>query len=211
MNELLKTLATATLTFSATNIDDIFILMLFYSQSAAIYPRRAIIGGQYLGFTWLILISLLGFLAGLVVPRPVIGLLGLIPVILGVRAWLNRNKEDENEDEERESVEATGKNSRGLWSATLGVAAVTFANGGDNIGIYTPLFAGSSATDLIIILIVFYILLGVWCFAGYAVSKQPHVAHVLTHYAHYIVPFVLIALGIFIMYESGSFGLLNRM
>lgn len=209
MNEILKTLATGSLTFAATNIDDIFVLMLFYSQSATVYPRRAIVAGQYLGFTWLVLISLLGFLAGLVVPRPVIGLLGLVPIFLGVKAWLNRRKEEENENEERESVKAAGTNSRGLWSSALGVAGVTFANGGDNIGIYTPLFASLTLPNLLIILAVFYVLLGVWCFVGYAISRQPHVAHVLTHYAHYIVPFVLIALGVFIMYESGSFGLLT--
>ena len=207
MNEMLKAISTGSITFAATNIDDIFVLMLFFSQSAAIYPRRAIVAGQYLGFTALVLISLLGFVAGSVVPRPFIGFLGLVPVFLGVRAWMNRNNEDE-EDETK--AEITNKKSPSLWSSMLGVAAVTFANGGDNIGIYTPLFASSNLLNLLIMLAVFYVLLGVWCFAGYALSKQPHIAHVLTQYAHYIVPFVLIALGIFIMYESGSFGLLNR-
>lgn len=211
MNELLKTIATGTVTFAATNIDDIFILMLFFSRSAALYPRRAIIAGQYLGFTALVLISLIGFLAGFVVPRPYLGILGLVPILLGIRAWLNRRKEVEEEEREKEQVEAAGKKSnQGLFSSTLAVASVTFANGGDNIGIYTPLFAGSSLFNLVVIIAVFYILIAVWCFAGYVVSKQPHVGHVLTNYAHSIVPFVLIALGIFIMYESDLFGIFLR-
>lgn len=208
MYELIKVISTGSITFAATNIDDIFILTLFFSQGAAIYPRRSIIAGQYLGFTALVLISLLGFLAGLIVPPAYIGLLGLLPIFLGVRAWLIRNQEEETEDEEKKQIESAAEKSKGgLFSSILAVSAVTFANGGDNIGIYTPLFASSTLTELIIFLIVFYILLGVWCLAGYLISKQPHVAHVLTHYAHYIVPFVLIALGVFILYESGSFDL----
>lgn len=77
------------------------------------------------------------------------------------------------------------------------------------IGIYIPLFANSTLANLLIMLAVFYILLGDWCFAGHIISTQPRVAHILTHYAHYIVPFVLILLEIFIIYESGSFGLIG--
>ncbi len=85
---------------------------------------------------------------------------------------------------------------------------ITVSNGGDNIGIYTPLFANTTLPQLLIILAVFYVMLGVWCLVGYFITRQTHIAHVLNHYSHFIVPFVLIALGIFIMSESGSFHLL---
>jgi cadmium resistance protein CadD (predicted permease) len=87
------------------------------------------------------------------------------------------------------------------------VAAVTFANGGDNIGIYTPLFASSDLVRLLIVLVVFYALLGVWCYVGYVVTRHPAVAHVLTRYGHLIVPFILIGLGIYIILDSGTLAL----
>ena len=167
MNEFLKAIATGTVAFTVTNVDDIFILMLFFSQGAAVYSRRAIVAGQYLGFTALVLISLVGFLAGLIVPRAYIGFLGLVPIIIGVRAWLNRKKDEEKEQEEKAEVEAKGKKDKGsIISSIFGIAAITFANGGDNIGIYTPLFANTTLPHLLIIIAVFYVLLGVWCLFG---------------------------------------------
>jgi cadmium resistance protein CadD (predicted permease) len=91
---------------------------------------------------------------------------------------------------------------------TFNVAAVTFANGGDNIGIYVPLFASCDLASLGVILTVFFLLIGVWCYIAYRLTRQPAVAHVLTRYGKAIVPFVLIALGVFILIESGTYRLL---
>lgn len=205
MTEIIAAVITATITFAATNVDDIFILALFYSQTNKTFHRWHVVAGQYLGFTWLVLISLLGFLGGLIAPREWIGLLGLLPIIIGVRQWLNRNK---IEAEETAAMPEASKS--GVFSAVVGVAAVTFANGGDNIGIYTPLFAGSDLTKLTIYLAVFYLLLGVWCAAGYFLTRQPPVAKILTGYGHLIVPFVLVALGVYILIESETYTLIWR-
>lgn len=194
---LFTAIITGTVTFAATNIDDIFVLMLFFSQvNRRLRPRHIVIG-QYLGFTALIAISLLGFLGGLFVPRAWIGLLGLAPIVIGAMKLLRRKAEKEEE--------ANGSSARGVAS----VAALTFANGGDNIGIYTPLFASSSPARLVVILCAFYLLLGVWCYAGYVIARHPAIERVLVRYGHVVVPFVLIGLGIYILIESGTFGLLR--
>lgn len=104
--------------------------MLFYSQTNITFHRWHVVAGQYLGFTALVLISLLGFLGGLIVAREWIGLLGFLPIIIGVWHWLNRNKIEE------ENTAAPNISKSGVFSAVVGVAAVTFANGSDNIGIY---------------------------------------------------------------------------
>lgn len=200
---IIAAIITATLTFAATNIDDIFVLMLFYSQTDKTFHRWHVVAGQYLGFTALVLISLLGFLGGLIVPREWIGLLGLLPIIIGVRHWLNGNKS------EAETTETRDVSTSGAFSAVLGVASVTFANGGDNIGIYTPLFASSDVTRLIILLAVFYLLLGLWCVVSYVLTRQPLVVNVLTRYGHVIVPFVLVALGVYIFIESETYKLIT--
>lgn len=206
MNEFFKFIVTGSATFAATNIDDIFILMLFFARGPEVYPTRSIIAGQYIGFTALVLIGMVGFFAGFLIPEAYIGLLGLVPIFLGIRAWFDRKSEAETEQDEKDAVTAGAKEAgRGLFAAIMAVSAITFANGGDNIGIYIPLFAGSTAFELLIILAVFYILLAVWCVSGYVLSKQQHIAHLLTHYSHYIVPFVFVGLGIFIMYECGTF------
>ena len=202
--------------FVATNIDDILILLLFFAQVDANFRRRHIVVGQYLGFTLLILACLPGFLGGLVVPREWIGLLGLLPIAIGIRQLLTRQREEtvqvQTVTHNFESFSPRNPIVSFLSSVisppTYQVAAVTFANGGDNISIYIPLFAGSSLIRLGVILLVFFVMVGVWCIVAYLLTRQPTLAQVLSRYGHAIVPFVLIALGLLIIYERGTLSLL---
>jgi cadmium resistance transport/sequestration family protein len=196
MSSIIATIVTATITFAATNIDDIFVLALFFSQTSRGLRAVHIVAGQYLGFSALVVISLLGFFGGQALPRPWVGLLGIVPILVGVRRWIRRHDPPVH-------TKASGT------ASVTTVAVVTFANGGDNIGVYTPLFASSDAARLIVTLITFYILLALWCFVGYVVPRHPAVARMLSHYGHIVVPFVLLALGFYIMSESGTFKLLR--
>lgn len=195
------TIITAAVTFAATNVDDLVILTLFFSQTGRTFHRWHVVVGQYLGFSALVAISLLGYLTGLLIPQKVIGLLGFIPIFIGLRHWRHR-------DDVRENPASTEGSNAGALAAITSAAAVTFANGGDNIGIYMPLFATSSQTELIITMIVFYVLVAVWCVTAYLLTRQPPMARVLTRYGHVIVPFVLTGLGIFILVKSGAYTLI---
>src|SRR5919199_6195980 len=217
MSEIGTAIPEAITAFVATNIDDIVILLLFFAQVDANFRRRHIVVGQYLGVTLLILASLPGFFGGLVVPREWIGLLGLLPIAIGIKQLVTRQKE---ETEQVQTVthdfeSASPRNaiaslvSSVLTPQTYQVAAVTFANGGDNISIYIPLFAGSNVVKLAVILAVFFVMVGVWFIVAYQLTRQPKIAQVLSRYGHAIVPFVLIALGLFILYERGTFKLLS--
>jgi cadmium resistance protein CadD (predicted permease) len=82
---------TAVATFAATNVDDIVLLMLWFSQRGPDLRGEQIVAGQYLGFVALVALSLLGFLGALVVPPAWVGLLGLVPLSLGLRRlWQRR-------------------------------------------------------------------------------------------------------------------------
>ncbi|OWY68414.1 transporter [cyanobacterium TDX16] len=201
--------------FAATNIDDIIVLLLFFSQINANFRRRHIVFGYYLGFTVIILASLPGYFGGLIVPREWIGLLGLLPIAIGIKQLLRREKETLQVQTVISEFEyAKSSNpiisflSSVLSPQTSKVAAVAVANGGDNISIYIPLFAGSQLVSLGIILAVFFLMLGVWCAIAYLLTRQPTIAYVLTRYGQPLVPFVLIGLGLFIMYERGTFNLI---
>ncbi|HEY9603566.1 MAG TPA: cadmium resistance transporter [Allocoleopsis sp.] len=204
--------------FIATNIDDIIILLLFFGQVDANFRRRHIVVGQYLGFTVLIFASLPGFFGGLVVPREWIGLLGLLPIAIGLKQLLNRQADTEDVQtvtSEFESSSSHRPNKSFLSSVispqTYKVAAVTVANGGDNISIYIPIFAGSTLIRLGVILTVFFFMVGVWCAVAFSLTRHPLIARLLSRYGHAVVPYVLIALGLFILYERDSFSLLPWM
>ena len=173
--------------------------MLFFTQVNSTFRHRHIVAGQYLGFAGLVLASLPGFFGHFLFPRPWIGLLGLIPIALGLSRLLSQEEEVDSPNivlEERTFLK--GLISPQTWS----VAAVTFANGGDNIGIYIPLFASSSWQELLVILAEFFILVGVWCYAAYQLTRLQTIAENLTRYGNLIVPFVLIGLGILILIDS---------
>ena len=200
--------------FVATNIDDIVILMLFFAQVNSTFRPRHIVVGQYLGFAALIAASLPGFFGGLIVPKAWIGLLGLVPIAIGISHLVKRDNQ-ENEVQ-AVSAEFSGQSNSSPVSKLasvfnpqiFNVAAVTVANGGDNIGIYLSLFASSDLPSLAVILAVFFVMVGVWCYVAYWLTRQKAIASVLTRYGKAVVPFVLIGLGIFILIDSGTYRLL---
>ena len=196
---ILTALSTGITAFTATNLDDIVILLLFFSQADALF-RRHIVMGQYLGFAALILASLPGFFGSLFLPTAWVGMLGIVPIAIGLNRLLNR---DEAEVEPEAELEPISSPLGSLLSPqTYGVAAITVANGGDNVGIYVPLFASCTWESLAVILSVFFSLVGVWCYAAYRLTQVPAIADTLTRYGNQFVPFVLIGLGAMILLES---------
>ena len=127
-------------------------------------------------------------------------MLGLVPIAIGISRLVNFD--EENEAEKDETPAQLSWFSSFISPQAYSVAAVTFANGGDNIGIYMPLFASCNWQNLLIILGVFFSLVGVWCFAAYKLTQVPAIADNLTRYGNYLVPFVLISLGALILVDS---------
>jgi cadmium resistance transport/sequestration family protein len=187
---------TAAIAFAATNIDDLVVLTFFYAQVGPRLRGWHIICGQYLGFAALVALSLAGYFGALVVPLEWIGLLGLVPIALGVRAFLRRH-------EPADDAPPAGMAGRPV----LGVAAVTFANGGDNIGIYTPLFAASKLQALTVTLTVFFCLLGLWCWLGARLARQPALAHAVVRHGDRAIPLVLVCLGFYVLVTCGTLSL----
>ncbi len=158
-----------------------------------------------------IAISTLGYFGTLLTRHAWIGLLGLAPIVLGVRKWMQRDRASVNDnpiasqtaDEAKPSLFRTVFNPH-----TASVAAVTFANGGDNIGISIPLFARGSLRDLLVTILIFLLLVALWCYLAAILASQPTIAKLLDRYGHRSVPFVLIDLGVFILIDSGTLELL---
>ena len=201
MSGLVTAIPTGITAFTATNLDDIVFLLLFFSQVNAVFRRRHIVAGQYLGFGALVVASLPGFFGSLILPRPWIGLLGILPLAIGINRLLNQDT-DESEGSVELEQPAHSWFASFLSPQTYSVAAVTFANGGDNISIYVPLFASSSWESLLGILGVFFSLVGVWCYTAYQLTRLPAIADTLTRYGSPLVPFVLIGLGVLILVDS---------
>lgn len=206
---LILTILSALGSFIVTNIDDIFVLMLLFSQASSqakasngrtvkgnrIYPKDIVIG-QYLGFAVLVLISLLATFGVTLIPDQWVGLLGLIPIYLGVKLFIKG--EDEDEGAILSSLNKFNK-------FYLSVAFITFANGGDNIGIYVPFFSTLNNNQLVITVVTFFIMVAVWCLIGYRLARFRYVSETLEKYGRWVIPIVFIGLGFYIMAENNIF------
>ncbi|WP_116953518.1 cadmium resistance transporter [Jiangella endophytica] len=192
--------------FAVTNIDDILILAVFFGQAAdhAGAGRRVVVG-QYAGFVAILAVAVLGSLGAGLLPVGAVPFLGLLPVALGVRAawqvWRDRRDGEPGGDGgERTALVVRGP--------TVGaVAAVTFANGGDNIGVYVPVFTAVGAGGTLVYCGVFLVFVAVWCAAGRFLAARPVIARTLARRGHVVLPVVLIGIGLVILIEGGAFGI----
>ncbi|MEV6126555.1 cadmium resistance transporter [Streptomyces violaceusniger] len=188
--------------FAVTNVDDILILSLFFAQGARHRgSARRIVLGQYLGFTVILAVAAAAAFGATFLPERAVPYLGLLPLALGLKAaWQAWKRRGEGDDEDGHGAEGGGP-------GALEVAAVTFANGGDNIGVYVPVFATAGAGGMSVYAVVFLALVGVWCLVGRFFAGRPVIAKALSRWGHVLLPLVLIVLGLLILIEGGAFGL----
>ncbi|WP_458040562.1 MULTISPECIES: cadmium resistance transporter [Bacteria] len=189
--------------FFATNIDDIIVLSLFFARGAGQRGATArILVGQYLGFVGILAAAVLVSLgAGAFLPPDVIPYFGLIPLALGLwaawQAWRHRHEDDDDDE-----VKIEGKKVA-VWA----VAGVTFANGGDNIGVYVPVFLTVGPAAVVAYCLVFLALVAVLVIVAKFIATRRPIAEILERWEHILFPLVLIGLGIFILISGGAFGL----
>lgn len=187
--------------FAATNIDDIIVLSLFFARGAGQRGTTArILAGQYLGFAGILVAAILVTTgAGAFLPPAAIPYFGLIPLGLGLWAAWEAWRGDGDDDDE---AKVAGKKV-GVWT----VAGVTFANGGDNIGVYTPVFLSVEPLAVVAYCVIFLALVAVLVALAKFVATRPPIAEVLERFEHILFPIVLIGLGIVILVSGGAFGL----
>ncbi|WP_427158216.1 cadmium resistance transporter [Aliinostoc sp. HNIBRCY26] len=215
MSWLLGTLIIGISAAFATTFDDNLYLTAFFGKVNHHFRPQHIILGEFVGFTALVFASLPGFFGGLVLPEAWIGLLGILPIIIGISHLLNRDHGEDSLQSVSVDFGNSGKPQRHKKSLlatlkdpkTYRVSAVTIANGGNNIGIYVPLFASSSLPSLTVILCVCYLTVGLWCLLSYNLTRNPLMTPVLTRYGRRFFPFVLIYLGLSIIIKSGTYQL----
>lgn len=188
---VLTTLASAIVLFIVTNIDDIVVLSLFFARGAGRKgTTKAILLGQYLGFLGILAVSVaLGLGLSAIFPEDWIRFFGLIPLVIGLwAAWEAFQGEEDDED-------VSGKK-----LSIAAVAGVTFANGGDNIGVYLPVFTTSTPAEIVAYCAVFLVLVAGLVAAAKFVATRPAVAEALEKWESVLFPTVLILLGIAILF-----------
>ena len=202
---MIQNVVTSIILYSGTAVDLLIILMLFFAKRKS---RKDIINiylGQFLGSVSLILLSLLfAFVLHYIPSKEILGLLGLIPIFLGLKVLLLGDS-----DGEAIAKEGLRKDNKNLIFL---VAMITFAScGADNIGIFVPYFITLNLVDLIVALLTFLIMIYLLVFSAQKLAQVPSVEETLEKYSRWFIAVVYLGLGIYILIENNSFDMLWTM
>ena len=188
--------------FASTNVDDIFILLGFFADRR--FRARNVVLGQFVGIGALVIVSIVGSLVSLVLAPAYVGLLGALPILIGIKKLFELRRDHRN-DEAEQAHEAGS----GAFGQIISVAAVTIANGGDNIGVYTPILATHGAAQVSVIVVVFMAMTAIWLAAAHGLVNHRTIGAFIRRHGPLATPFVLIGLGLFILYDARSFELMR--
>ena len=195
---MVQTIISAIGVYISTSIDYLIILIILFAQLSQNKQKWHIYAGQYLGTGLLVGASLVAaYVVNFVPEEWMVGLLGLIPIYLGIRFAIVGEGEEEEEIIER--LEQSKANQL-FWTVTL----LTIASGGDNLGIYIPYFASLDWSQTLVALLVFVIGIIIFCEISRMLSSIPLIFETIEKYERIIVPIVFILLGLYIMYENGT-------
>lgn len=199
---MIQNVVTSIILYSGTAVDLLIILMLFFAKRKS---RKDIINiylGQFLGSVSLILISLLfAFVLNYIPSKEILGLLGLIPIFLGLKVLLLGDS-----DGEAIAKDGLRKDNKNLIFL---VAMITFAScGADNIGVFVPYFITLNLANLIVTLLTFLVMIYLLVFSAQKLAQVPSVGEILEKYSRWFIAVVYLGLGIYILIENNSFDIL---
>ena len=199
---MIQNVVTSIILYSGTAVDLLIILMLFFAKRKS---RKDIINiylGQFLGSVSLILLSLLfAFVLNYIPSKEILGLLGLIPIFLGLKVLLLGDS-----DGEAIAKDGLRKDNKNLIFL---VAMITFAScGADNIGVFVPYFITLNLANLIVALLTFLVMIYLLVFSAQKLAQVPSVGETLEKYSRWFIAVVYLGLGIYILIENNSFDML---
>jgi cadmium resistance protein CadD (predicted permease) len=158
MPTILRTIGIAIVAFAAANVGDLFMLVLFFSKKT--FRASHVIAGQYMGVSALSVVCLVASFGTYLIPHGWVHFLGIVPLVVGAKNLLDLRAGSEETPAQQQQQKRFMKI---LHPNTLMVASVSFADASDNLGVFVPVFARSTISGKIITMIVFLILIGVWC------------------------------------------------
>lgn len=199
---MIQNIVTSIILYSGTAVDLLIILMLFFAKRKS---RKDIINiylGQFLGSVSLIFLSLLfAFVLNYIPSKEILGLLGLIPIFLGLKVLFLGDS-----DGEAIAKDGLRKDNKNLIFL---VAMITFAScGADNIGVFVPYFTTLNLVNLIVALLTFLVMIYLLVFSAQKLAQVSSVGETLEKYSRWFIAVVYLGLGIYILIENNIFDML---
>ncbi|CAE6710516.1 cadmium resistance transporter [Paraburkholderia haematera] len=193
--------------YAATNIDNLFVLLAFLAEAGG--RRRHVIAGQFAGSLALIVGALL--LAALLtrLPTGYVGLLGILPVAVGLgKAWTRFRPGTPDQDKNAQATAHTRApatpTTDAAGSSWWTVACVAVANGSDNLAVYVPLYASHSCSEGMFISLVFVAMIGIWCAGAVWLVEHPLLGAPIRRYGTALLPLILLVIGVSVIVQNDT-------
>ena len=190
--------------YTATNIDNLFVLLAFLAEAGN--KRRRVIVGQYVGSSTLIVGAIL--LAALLkhLPAGYVGLLGVLPIGVGLaKAWARFGPGNAPPDETGQDGGPSPVSRGSSWWV---VACIAVANGSDNLAVYVPLFASHSHSEGAFISLVFVVMIGLWCAGAVWLVKHQMLGAPIRRYGTAVLPLILVIIGVSVIAQNDTLRIL---
>ncbi len=192
---MVEAVLSSVVVFVATSVDELVVLTTIFAYAERRGAVAQVYAGQLISQAALLTISLLAAIGIETVSQKGIGLLGILPIVLGIRILLA----GDDEDQAQETASRLGSDA----GFTLTVALIAIGGGSEEVAVFIP-FLGSLATpDLVVALATLMLLVPVWCRVSQAVASIKRIQGWITRYQRIFVPVVFIGLGAFVIVDSG--------
>ncbi|WP_056977411.1 cadmium resistance transporter [Lentilactobacillus senioris] len=194
---MLEALGTALLSYIGTTSDYFVILLLMFGMYRGKLARPVVIGA-YLGNGLLLAVAIIvAYVLKLIPAEWLLGLLGLIPIYMGIRTFFA------DDDEVDEAKETLAKASSTKIISNVVLITVTTC-GADNLAMYIPFFANTPFAYLPAILGLFLVILTVIIFAAYRLTLVPAVHQFFAKFGETTTAIIYIALGLYVLWDAGT-------
>lgn len=184
--------------FVSTNLDNGLVAVAMVAAAPPEKARR-IASGQAFGFLVLVLAAAGTAVALFDVPTRAIGLLGLVPLALGIRGLLALRHGDAHERAAR----------RAFGSGIIAAALVTLGAGGDNLAVYIPLFRATGTGGRLATALVFLVGETLLTLAILGAGRHPRARAVSARIGAVAAPLLYCAIGVLILLAAGTFSALG--
>jgi cadmium resistance protein CadD (predicted permease) len=185
--------------FAATNVDNLALLVGWLLSGQG--RRRPIFIGHLLGMLAVLLLSLAFGLGANLIPIRYVGYLGVIPIGLGLKGLYELLRKGADRD-------ATS-NGTTMPATPLAIAATQVANGLDTVLVFGPLLGDSSSGVDLMLVGGFAVMTLVWFRLARFLEYHASRLVVLERYGHWISPIVLILVGLYILTDTITDGLVG--
>ena len=179
--------------FAATNLDNLVLMVVLLSAQPQ--NRAATTLGFVAAAITVLCVSMLGAVIGTGLDPGIIGYMGFAPLLIGIYLLIKSSQS--------RTIDA-GTSPGSQASGILATFLLMLGNSGDSVAVFFPLLAESERNSLLWEISAFLLMVLLWAALAWKISEQPALAGRIERVGEKLVPWVMIAAGIYILLDTGT-------